>query len=166
MPPVIPAEYGIDLDRQPGAMPLLAGRQVRDRRAATGAGGAAARSIGTSASRCSPAAPRGTSRPRPHTRSSDADDADGDVGDQAGEEQRHAESAAIIGDAVRRRHADRARRARSVAADAVIASHHVHDEEDDDPHRVDEVPVEGQHLGALGVLALHVPAQREDEHES
>src|SRR5262249_8321719 len=39
-----------------------------------------------------------------------------------------------------------------------LASHHVDRQEDDDPHRVDEMPVPGEHLGALGLLGVDVPA--------
>src|SRR5262249_17785757 len=46
------------------------------------------------------------------------------------------------------------------------ASHHVDEVEDDDPHAVDEMPVPGEHLGALRLLSVDVPAQCEREDEA
>ena len=36
------------------------------------------------------------------------------------------------------------------------AADDVHDREHDDPHDIDEVPVHGEHFGALGVFSAHV----------
>src|SRR5215471_16690835 len=47
-----------------------------------------------------------------------------------------------------------------------LASDHVDGEEDDHPHAVDEMPVPGEHLGALRLLCVDVPAQRQQEDET
>src|SRR5215813_5037751 len=53
----------------------------------------------------------------------------------------------------------------SVRMPIASAPDHVDHGEDDDPHRVDEVPVHGEHFESRRVLAAHVSAHCQQEHE-
>src|SRR5262249_33638792 len=52
-----------------------------------------------------------------------------------------------------------------IATSTSSAPDHVDDGEDDDPHRVDEVPVEGEHPDPRRVLADDAAGEGEDRHD-
>src|SRR4029453_3354350 len=61
--------------------------------------------------------------------------------------------------------ARRRRVAAAVGGARRASSDHVHGGEDDHPHRVDEVPVPGEYLDALGMRRVHGTAQAENQHQ-
>ena len=139
----------VDRDRQPRAVARLARLQVRDARAATARDRRGAGSTRHRARRARAAAPRGTSRRRPHERATTPTTVTSDVRHQA---RRSSSVIAERGDhRPRRRRGNLDRRSRRSRLRHRSASHHVDDDEHDDPHRVDEVPVPREHLGALRV---------------
>ena len=147
----------MDLDRQPGAVLRLARRRVAATACARRRDAARRRSSGTasscscgSTSRNQPTAPA-TSR-APRRRRSPRGSSPGRRGASVTPNAEHQRPR-------RRRGQVDAPWARLVRARLAISARPRRRREHDDPDGVDEVPVQGEHVGALGVLALHVAAR-------
>ena len=128
-----------------------------DARAREGAIGAAGRSSGT-ASSCSCGSTSRNQPTAPATKQHDAGDADGQRWSPGRRGAASRRTPCTSGHAVGAGTSIVPGRA-SMLPSVPSAAHHVDDEEHDDPHRVDEVPVQREHLGARGVRGVHVPAR-------